>query len=532
MSIYLSFHHNNPIHLTHNDSKTKQFIDIRVLLLYIFPPRWKVGLLLPLHKGKGLDRRDPTSYRPISLLPVLGKVTERLLQPQIMNFMSQSLQLNLNHHSYRKGHSTTTALLQLSDAIFQGCNENMITTLVTVDQSAAFDVIQHELLLKKLRLYNWGPAAVNWIQNYLSCRSDYVKIGTKSSRYRSIHHGVPQGSVLGPILYIIYINELPNLLNKPNCELPIHNENNALFNGNCDRCGTIPTYADDSTIVIKTKTRFEAQEKVAEKMQIVRNFLSNNSLSVNASKTEILEMMVQQKRRWIRGSPPQLTVSKPDGSIKVITAKESIRLLGVNLNQNCSWKHHLALGEKALLPALRSKIGALAHISGNIPRRSKLLLANGLIISKVMYLVAMWGGLKAGGSKSVQILLNKCARIVTGRPRKTRTRQLMIDCNWLYFSELVKFHSLLTLWKMLRWKQPHHLSRDFSLSDKNLVEMERGRLLITRRSFRHRSVSDWNGLNENLRSMLSFPQFKRELRKHIIETCPPVAPRPQEINWD
>ena len=369
-----------------------------------FPAHWKIGLLLPLHKGKGLDRRDPASYRPISLLPIFGKIAERMLQPQIMDFMTSSLQLNQNHHSYRKGHSTTTTLLQLSDAVFEGVNMNKITTLVTVDQSSAFDVISHDTLLEKLKLYNWGTAAVNWIKSYLSSRSDYVQIGTKSSRYRSVRHGVPQGSVLGPILYVVYTNELPDLLNESTCNNAVHRQDHALFNDNCNDCGTIPTYADDSTLVITTDTRFQAQDKIVTKMEKVKTFLNNNSLTVNGTKTEILEMMVQQKLRWVRGAPPQLSVTKQDGTLKVISASNSVRLLGGNLDKSCSWKHHLSLGEKALLPSLRSKIGALAHIAGNIPMKCKLLLANGLILSKIIYLIPMWGGLDLGGSRSIQVL--------------------------------------------------------------------------------------------------------------------------------
>ena len=105
-----------------------------------FATKWKIGKLLPLHKGKGLDPYDPKAYRPISLLPIMGKIVERILQPQILTFMEQSGQLNSNHHSYRKNHSTLTSMLQLSDAIFNGCDQNKITTLVTLDQSAAFDV--------------------------------------------------------------------------------------------------------------------------------------------------------------------------------------------------------------------------------------------------------------------------------------------------------------------------------------------------------------------------------------------------------
>ena len=115
-----------------------------------FASRWKIGKLLPLHKGKGLSHKDLASFRPISLLPVIGKIIERAVQPKILDFMENTNQFNQNHHSYRKSHSTVTAMLQISDEIFQGCNNNKITTMVTLDQSSAFDVISHEILMKKL----------------------------------------------------------------------------------------------------------------------------------------------------------------------------------------------------------------------------------------------------------------------------------------------------------------------------------------------------------------------------------------------
>ena len=188
-----------------------------------FASRWKIGKLLPLHKGKGLSMTDPKSFRPISLLPVIGKIIERVLQPQIMEFMENSGQLNANHHSYRKLHSTVTAMLQLSDAIFAGCDANKITTLITLDQSAAFDVLRHDILKKKLRLYNFGDEALSWIDSFLTFRSQYVSISTRQSDFSSVKSGVLQGSVLGPIFYVLYVNELPLIMNEADCTDAVHN---------------------------------------------------------------------------------------------------------------------------------------------------------------------------------------------------------------------------------------------------------------------------------------------------------------------
>ena len=166
--------------------------------------------------------------------------------------MENSGQFNDNHHSYRKLHSTVMAMLQLSDAIFEGCDENRITTLVMFDQSAVFDVIEHNILMRKLALYNFGADALKWIDSYLRHRSHFVSIGTSESRYTNTTSGVPQGSVLGPILYVIYVNELPALMNESNCEDTVHSGTQKLFTKNCKKCGQMPTYADNSTLVLTT----------------------------------------------------------------------------------------------------------------------------------------------------------------------------------------------------------------------------------------------------------------------------------------
>ena len=497
-----------------------------------FPARWKIGVLLPLHKGKGLDRKDPSSYRPISLLPVIGKIAERMIQPKIMSFMTKSKQLNQNHHAYRDGHSTTTALLQLSDKIFRGCNENKMTTLVTVDQSSAFDILNHTTLETKLKLYNWGDSALAWVRSYLNNRSDYLKIRTKSSRYRSIHHGVPQGSVLGPILYMVYVNEMPNIMNEKHCMNEVHTQDKDLFNDNCSQCGMIPTYVDDATMIISASSRFDTQVKITANLAKMKDFLTNNSLTMNVGKTELLKSMVQQKRRWVKGANLQLSVVKPDRTLKIIEPKESIRLLGANFNKDCTWRHHLDVGEKALLPALRSSIGVLAHIGKNIPKKSKLLFANGLIMSKIVYLIPMWGGLSLKDSKRIQALMNKTARLVTGRPRKSRMRQLMTECSWLYFCELVSFHSLLMLWKLTKNRTPLHLANEFTLSEDNFVNTSVTRTKIVRNSFRHSVTREWNLLSQELRDMNDFLKLKVALKRDIIGRRQQIIPRRPDIYWD
>ena len=418
-------------------------------------------------------------------------------------------------------------MLQLSDAIFHGCDLNKITTLVTLDQSAAFDVLSHQILTRKLALYNFGENVIAWITSYLSYRSQYITIGTRNLSYKNVTSGIPQGSVLGPIFYVIYVNELPSILNDVNCTNEVHAKTDAsdLFDDNCEVCGQMPTYADDSTVVITTSTRFQAQDKIVTIIDKVKTFLAANSLSLNLGKTEIVETMVRQKRVHLAGLPPQLSVVKPDGSLKIILAKYYCRLLGANISRDATWSQHLELGEKPIVKALRSTLGTLTHISKHMSVSCRLLLANGLFLSKLLYLLPMWGGLPAREAKKLQILINKCARMVLGANRKTRTRALMERCGWLYFREMVDYHSLIQMFKTINIGKPVNLRKKLTILQDKRIELIPTRLKISRSSFKWRTSRIWNDLPDHILNLDKLSAFKKQLKKHIIDERAPVIQR-------
>ena len=120
-----------------------------------FPNQWKIAKLIPLHKGKGMSQFDPSQYRPISILPVLSKILEKVIQQQMINFLDNTNQLNRNHHLYRSHHSTTTALLQLTNKLYKATDRNLISTLLTIDESAAFECVSHKILIEKMKLYKF-----------------------------------------------------------------------------------------------------------------------------------------------------------------------------------------------------------------------------------------------------------------------------------------------------------------------------------------------------------------------------------------
>ena len=128
-------------------------------------------------------------------------------------------------------------------------------SILSIDQSSAFDVVDKDILLSKLTIYNIGSAAIHWIENYLSNRSKYVLIGTSRSRMSAVSRGVPQGSMIGPLLYALLTNDITEAVKDRGCSLPAHQDNSRLFGSQCDKCGTLSVYTDDMTYSIQIKKR-------------------------------------------------------------------------------------------------------------------------------------------------------------------------------------------------------------------------------------------------------------------------------------
>ena len=172
-----------------------------------FPFLWKVAKVIPLHKKNEI--LYPKNYRPVSLLCVLSKVLEKCIFVQMVEYLESNGLIHPSHHGFRAKHSTVSALIQMFDTWIDAFEDSEVSAVIMLDMSAAFDVVDHQILLEKLTLYGFEDCAQSWIRSYLTDRSQRVYVEGSLSDALPLDCGVPQGSILGPLLYIVYTNYLP-----------------------------------------------------------------------------------------------------------------------------------------------------------------------------------------------------------------------------------------------------------------------------------------------------------------------------------
>ena len=232
------------------------------------------------------------------------------------------------------------------------------------------------------------------------------------------------------------------------------------------------------------------QDLIKENLDKFKVFLNANHMIINSDKTVITEIMNYQKRNRLPGDPPTLEVVMADNTTKVIEAHNYIRILGINISNDMRWNEHLESGKDALLPSIRKTLCGLCHIARFLPQAVRKTLINGLIVSRLSYMIQIWARCpRSLLLQKAQTTLNEAARFVMGMRRRTRRTILMKAVGWLSVAELAHYHTLITTWRVVNRNIPEILAEEMKLDDDDLIEVREPCLLPSKHSFKQRARS-------------------------------------------
>ena len=343
-----------------------------------FPEPWKYAKVIPIHK-KG-DVLEKKNYRPVSILSPVSKVLERVVFDQLYHYFSRNRLLHPNSMGFRKNRSTLTSVLQMYDKWIHGALNGEISAVVLLDLSAAFDLVCPNLLVEKLRIYGIQQDCLEWIQSYLIGRKQSVWIDHTLSGWLPVEVGVPQGSILGPLLFVIFANDLPFVLT-------------------CD----IDTYADDSTLTSTQRDIYSVNEEMNLNCSLVYQWMKENKLCLNSEKTHL--MIAGTSRRLQMTDKSELDISM--GGHHINQSEERYEtLLGVRFMPNLKWNEHL----NELKKKLKLRLSGLYKVRNIVATNWLKKVADGIFNSVLIYCIPLWGQCGKGELRSLQVLQNMGAR--------------------------------------------------------------------------------------------------------------------------
>ena len=468
-----------------------------------FPESHKIAQILPLLKKPNLDTLSPLNYRPISNLSTISKIIERSVLKRLQPHISSNPNYSSHQSAYRQGHSTETALLQVLDHAFNACNSRKTTILACLDLSAAFDTISHTILIDRLQSkFGIAGNALSWINSYLSGRSQFVKLGKHSSSITPLRHGVPQGSVLGPLLFTTYISPITEIIKHFNIDYH--------------------QYADDTQIFhsLNYETSSTSINTLTSCIKSIESWFLQNYLQLNASKTETI----------LLGTSQQLSTLNAITSINInnnpIPIQTTVKTLGVYIDNKLTFSSHIT----SIIQSCNYHLRAIKHIRPFITSDLAATLARCMVLSRLDYCNSVLHNITQYETTRLQRVMNRAARITLNITTPLHhlhqsSANNLIKLHWLPIPHRIIFKIATITFKLLTTSSPSYLQDLISVySTQRQLRSSKAPLLnqqttvnnIARRAFRHAAPSVWNSLPPDLRNNTILSSFKKQLKTHLF----------------
>lgn len=478
----------------------------------IFPNELKVGKITPIYKKGNEEKLE--NYRPVSTLPLFGKIFEKIIYKRLYSFLIYQGILNETQFGFRKGHSTSHALNFSTNEIRKSWAKGEHVIGIFIDLSKAFDTISHSKLLTKLERYGIRGSALSLLTSYLADRTQYTNVLGENSDRLPVKYGVPQGSVLGPLLFLIYINDILN----------------------CSKLGVFVLFADDTNIFIKGNNLSDALLKANDVLQSIDLYMKLNELHINMTKSCFMHF--DPHPRTNKSDDVDILLKINDIPIKRV---EYTRFLGVIIDRKLSWKEHVM----ALKNKLKCQAGAINRIKECVPKDLYRDLYYTLFHSHLSYCIDVWGGVSSNMLNQLFVVQKLCVRILFGdketyfdkfktcarcRPlceqrlgysfyRKEHSKPLFVKHDIMAVRNLYSYRCIMEVFKILKFRVPISLFSEFAFSERTF----KNTFLITpppSNDFMYKSSVLWNVMRKKFDIAddfsVSINYFKNSLKSLML----------------
>ena len=455
----------------------------------IFPEIWKQANVSPLYK-----KDDPSlacNYRPISLLSTVGKVMEKIVHKHIFNYFKDHNIITCLQSGFVPGDSTVNQLVDIYNTFCKALDDGLEVRAVFCDISKAFDRVWHKGLLFKLKRAGINGLLLDWLTNYLTDRKQRVVIPGGTSDWEFIKAGVPQGSILGPLLFLLYINDIVT---------DIHS--------------SVRLFADDTSLYIIVDDPTDAAEQLNIDLETINRWAETWLVKFNPSKSESLLV----SRKINRNVHPPLIMNRVH-----INEVQLHKHLGIFLSNDGTWHEHI----NYITSKAWQKIYVMRKLKFLLDRESLNRIYISFIRPTLEYADIVWNNCTQYEINQIEKVQQEAARIVTGATRLISIELLYKETGWEPLHKRRYKHNLCQVYKMVNDLTPNYLTSLIPATVANtsayqLRDSENVRPLLTRtqlyyKSFLPSSIRNWNELPLNIRNSSSLTSFKRQLNKDNIK---------------